>query len=226
MDHAQLMDAMKSRHAVRRYTDQVIPEDVRAELAAAIARGNAESGLNIQAVYDEPEGFRGGMAHYGSFRGVRNYLVLVGQTGTDLDTTCGYYGQRIVLLAQYLGLNSCWVGLTYNKRKIQAEIGEDEKMALVIALGYGENTGKPHKSKPLEDLGRVRGGAAMPDWFRRGTEAASLAPTGLNQQKFLFELDGDAVRATTGSGAYTRVDLGIVKYHFEIGADSPDWHWA
>ena len=43
-----------------------------------------------------------------------------------------------------------------------------------------------------------------------------LAPTAMNQQKFLFELNGDKVSAkVSGFGFYTKIDLGIVKYHFE-----------
>jgi hypothetical protein len=48
-------------------------------------------------------------------------------------------------------------------------------------------------------------------------EAALLAPTAMNQQKFYFELqpNGD-VKVTCGKGFYTKLDIGIVKYHFEI----------
>lgn len=57
----------------------------------------------------------------------------------------------------------------------------------------------------------------MPDWFEKGIEAALLAPTAMNQQKFVFELKGDDVRAkVSGFGFYSKVDLGIVKYHFEV----------
>ena len=55
----------------------------------------------------------------------------------------------------------------------------------------------------------------MPDWFARGMEAVLLAPTAMNQQKFYFTLEGDRVRARAGRGFLTKMDLGIVKYHFE-----------
>ena len=65
----------------------------------------------------------------------------------------------------------------------------------------------------------------MPAWFRSGMEAALLAPTATNQQKFLLTLDGNAVQAEATGGFYSKVDLGIVKYHFEIGAGTDHFTW-
>lgn len=38
------------------------------------------------------------MAHYGSFRNVRNYLVLAGNPSPELEERCGYYGERLLHL--------------------------------------------------------------------------------------------------------------------------------
>ena len=65
----------------------------------------------------------------------------------------------------------------------------------------------------------------MPDWFKSGVEAELLAPTAMNQQKFLFSFDGNRVSAKAGMGFYTKVDLGIVKYHFEVGAGTENFEW-
>ena len=94
----------------------------------------------------------------------------------------------------------------------------------MIALGYGETEGVAHKNKPIESLCKVNG--PMPEWFRKGMEAAMLAPTSMNQQKFHFTLDGNTVIAKAGLGFYTKLDLGIVKAHFEIGAENTDWKWG
>ena len=86
----------------------------------------------------------------------------------------------------------------------------------VIAIGYGKTGGVEHRSRPMSELCRVQGD--MPEWFRKGMEAAMLAPTAVNQQKFLFTLDNDTVTAERTGGMYSLVDLGIVKYHFEVGS--------
>ena len=63
-------------------------------------------------------------------------------------------------------------------------------------------------------------------WFEKGVQAALLAPTAVNQQKFLFTLVNDhTVRVEAGWGLYTEVDLGIVKYHFELAAGD-HFEWA
>jgi hypothetical protein len=218
-----LTEAMVSRHSVRQYLDKAIEPEIIDKLQAEIQLCNQESGLHIQLVTNDPKAFDGFLAHYGNFRGVQNYFALVGKKGNMLEETCGYYGERLVLYAQKLGLNTCWVALTYSKSKDAFKIGQGEKLSVIIALGYGENQGTAHKSKAIEQVTNVTG--TMPDWFRKGVEAALLAPTATNQQKFTITLNGDTVSIKPGVGFYTKLDSGIVKYHFEIGAGTENFRW-
>lgn len=207
-----VLDIMKARHSVRQYTDRLIEADKRAALDALAVQINEEGGLHIQVIYDEPACFDSLMAHYGKFSGVSNYIALVGKKSAGLDELVGYHGERLVLKAQELGLNTCWVGMTHGKSK--AEIGKGEKLACLISLGYGKTQGEPRKSKPASEVCNCPEGA--PEWFLAGVEAALLAPTAMNQQKFFFELCEDgSVRATCGRAFYSKMDLGIAKYHFE-----------
>ncbi len=205
------LEVMKTRHSVRQYTDKPIENEKRDVLNKLTSEINAKSGLHIQIVYDEPKCFDSFMAHYGKFSGVKNYIALVGKKTSDLDEKLGYYGEKLVIAAQELGLNTCWVALTHGKSIAKIEKGE--KMVCLISLGYGAVNGVEHKSKPVSEVSNYKNG--MPEWFKDGVEAALLAPTAMNQQKFYLELDGDKVTAKCGSGFYTKLDLGIVKYHFE-----------
>lgn len=212
-----VVQAMKERHSVRAYTERKIEGDVRAELEKVIRECNEESGLHIKGVFDEPQGFKSMMAHYGKFRNVNNYIVLAGEKESNLEEKCGYYGEKIVLRAQQLGLNTCWVAMSYNKKNAKKQIEPGDKLCLVISIGYGETQGVPHKSKSIEDVVATKGN--MPDWFRKGVEAALLAPTAINQQKFVFGMkDGKPAIKISGRGFYTKVDLGIAKYHFEAAS--------
>ena len=208
----EILEIMQRRHSVRQYTDRAIEPEKRAVLDALTQEINRKAGLSIQIVYDDPKCFDSFMAHYGKFTGVRNYIALIGKKSPKLDEALGYYGEELVLRAQELGLNTCWVALTHGKSK--AVVGKGEKEVCLIALGYGVTQGVEHKSKPLQELCACT--EPMPEWFRSGMNAAMLAPTAMNQQKFCFALlpDGN-VKATCGSGFYTKLDLGIVKYHFE-----------
>lgn len=217
-----LSEAMNERHSVRQYTDRPLDEAAISALRQEIDDCNKESGLHIQLVTNEPKAFDGFMAHYGKFSGVTNYIAMIGSKGPTLDEKCGYYGERLVLLAQQLGLNTCWVAMTYSKIKTAFEVRSGEKLCIVIAIGYGQTQGVPHKSKAF---GEVAQGDA-PDWFQKGVEAALLAPTAMNQQKFMFIQKDNRVSVKAGMGFYAKIDLGIVKYHFEAGAGKDGWEWS
>ncbi len=219
-----LLEAISARHSVRKYADRKIEGEALSELKKEIDWCNEKSGLHIQLCHNEPNAFSGMAARYGRFRNVRNYIALVGKKEAGLEEKCGYYGEKIVLRATELGLNTCWVAGTYRKKKAAATVAEGEKLLIVIAIGYGEDNGAPRKTKSIEQLSRA--GGPLPDWFHRGVEAAQLAPTAINQQKFLFELNGDTVKATAGNGFFTKIDLGRAKDHFEIGAGEGGWKWA
>ena len=171
-----LTEAMKGRHSVRQYTDQPLNEAVISALQKEIDACNQESGLHIQLVTNEPKAFDGFMAHYGKFSGVTDYIAMIGKKGPTLDETCGYYGERLVLLAQQLGLNTCWVAMTYSKIRTAFEVRSGEKLCIVIAIGYG--------------------------------------------------LKDNQVSVKAGMGFYAKIDLGIVKYHFEVGAGETGWEWG
>lgn len=218
-----ILEAMQQRHSVRQYTDQPIDEETLEALRTEIEACDQEGGLSIQLVTNEPKAFDSFMAHYGKFSGVTNYIALVGRKSADLDEKCGYYGERLVLKAQQLGLNTCWVAMTYKKIPGAFKVENGEKLTVVIAIGYGKAQGVEHKAKSAEQVSNVS--AETPDWFKAGVEAALLAPTAMNQQKFTLTYDNDKVSAKAGNGFYTKIDLGIVKYHFEIGAGHEKLSW-
>ena len=220
-----LLQAMQERHSVRSYTDKPIEGEVKEKLAAKIAQCNAESGLHIQLVLDEPNAFDSAMAHYGKFSGVKNYIAMIGKTDKDLQEKCGYYGEELVLFAKTLGLGTCWVALTYKKISAAYTLDEGEKLVLVIAIGHGANDGTPHTNRPRNEVAEAPVNA--PSWFWEGIEGALLAPTALNQQKFRFILTGgNTVKAEAGRGFYSKIDLGIAKYHFELFAGKQNFEWA
>ena len=219
-----LKEAIVARHSVRQYQEKAIEAEIIKRLNEEIALCNQEGGLHIQLVLDEPHAFTGGMVKYGNFKGVRNYLAMVAPKGADEKV--GYYGERLVLLAQTLGLNSCWVGMSVGKQPDRYTIADGEKLHCVIALGYGANQGVQHPLRPMEKS--IKASVPLPDWFRRGMEAAILAPTAVHQQKFELELLDDhtlAARARFSLVGWAKLDLGIVKYNFEVAAGKENFSW-
>ena len=207
-------EANDARHSVRVYKDFPIPEEIRKQLDDFTENCNKEGNLHIFIRYNDADGFDSRLAHYGSFRNVKNYLVLAGIIQDDFDIRCGYYGEKIALYAQQLGLNTCWAALTFNKKLVKKLIPDGETLCMVIALGYGETAGIPHKSKKYSEVVSIAD--SQPEWFQEGVEAALKAPTAMNQQKFQFVCFNEKVVARIkGIGSFTKVDLGIVAYHFE-----------
>ena len=222
-----LHEAIKVRHSVRQYLNKPIEAEKIAQLQALIDESNRKAGLHMQLVTNEPKAFAQGMAKYGKFSGISNYIAMVCKKGDD--TALGYYGEQVVLLAQSLGLNTCWVGLTFSKQPDSYEVRSDEHLVCLVPVGYSANQGIQHPQKKTID--DVAEGKPFPDWFVRGVEAALLAPTAVNQQLFRFILhDINKVEAkkafslTNGLG-YAPIDLGIAKCHFEIGAGKENFEW-
>lgn len=211
----EMLELMRQRHSVRQYKDKKIEREKQDALTVLIEQINQKEKLHIQIFFDEPKCFNSIISHYGSFHGVQNYVALVGPKGPDLEEKLGYFGERIVLKAQELGLNTCWVAINHGKSS--AVIGKGEKQVCLIALGYGQTDGVAHKIKSVRQVSNYR--PDMPAWFLQGVEAALLAPTAVNQQRFYFTLLPDgSVKASSGKGFYTKLDFGIVKCHFEAVA--------
>jgi len=214
----EIKEAIRDRHSVRQYRDIPIPEDQVNALEKLIAEINEESGLHMQLITDDPACFQSFLAHYGKFTNVKNYIAVVGPKSLpDLEETAGYYGEKAVIAAQMMGLNTCWVAGTYSRGKCKADKEAGEKILCVIALGYGENQGVKHRSKPLKKLCAVAE-EDMSDWFRTGVKAAMMAPTAINLQRFYITLEGDEPVITATAGGMAKIDLGIVKYNFEAAS--------
>lgn len=225
-----LLEAIDARHSVRRYISRPLEREVVDCLRAKIDECNSKGNLHIQLVLNEKKGFSGMLA-YGSFSGVENYIVMAGRRADDLDERVGYYGEQIVLLAQQLGLGTCWAGLSYRKVKGAYALDSEEKVACMISLGYPDDAGRKHKCKSVEDVSNAS--VSTPEWFEQGVRAALKAPTAVNQQKFYIEYAGVkdgrhcvCARRLFSMVGYTSMDLGIVKLHFEIGAGKDNFEWV
>lgn len=216
----QIIDTIPVRHSVRRFLDKPIHEAKAAQLQYVIDGCNRDFGTHIQLVLQDPEVF----AKQKQFSHAVNYIALVANKKADLQEALGYCGQMLVLKAQAIGLNTCWAAATYRKRKVKASVRKGEKLYAVIAIGCGEDPGKLHKERPMEK--RMRAAEPIPDWFLNGMDAAMLAPTALHRQSFLFTLEENNRVRLKSKGVCKKLNAGILKYHFELGAGKDHFQWA
>ena len=209
-------EAIIARHSVRNYKDQQIDAQTVALIQEKVKELNEASGLHLQFMEDAGDTYNRFLSKTMGLGSVPSVIVCVGPDTEDLDRKIGYYGEKLVLYLQQLGLNSCWTG-TFNKKNTGALIRDGERLVITIATGYGQDQGKAHRSKTIGQV--TEGKKEGPEWFIEGVRMALLAPTAINQQKFTIRLnEDDTVEFIDHKGPFSQVDLGIVQCHFEIGA--------
>ena len=208
--------AIEERHSVRNYLDKKIEQAKIAKLQGFIKACNEEGNLHLQFCEDAGNTYNKLLNKAMGLGSAPSVIACVGPDDESLEERIGYYGEKIVIFAQRMGLNTCWAG-TFNKKNIPANVEDGERLVISIAIGYGADQGKPHKSKDWEQV--ATGKNIERFWFVCSVEVALLAPTAMNQQKFEIRLNEDGtVSFIDKGGVFSKVDLGIVKYHFEVGA--------
>lgn len=228
-----LLEAIDVRRSVRAYSPEPISPAQREELGKLIRQLNRREGLDLRLICGDPAPFKSLAKTYGILTGVRNYFLLAGPAGRPrLAERCGYCGEQLVLTAAAMGLATCWVGGTYDKRSCGSALPPDRELVCVIALGH------PRKSSPRDQLVRAvaarksksarelaEGLDRAPDWFARGVAAVERAPSAMNRQpvRFIWREDGAVQARTTEDTVFSPVDLGIAKLHFELGAHGGTW---
>jgi len=217
-----LKEAMELRHTVRNYKDMPLSDVIIASLTRRIEENNKMFGLHIRLKTNDASVINPALRLVFA-KGVKNYLVMQGPDTPSLDEKLGFCGADMMLYAQTLGLNTWWIGVTFNRQKLNDEAGKD-KVIGVIAIGYGNTQGRQHKSKSYNEVAEYHG-LSTPDWFKNGVTAALLAPTAMNKQNFHIFGDGLLVEITCDNGAFTGADLGLVKYHFALGAGTSNFRW-
>ncbi len=210
------LEAIYERHSVRQYKPDRIEEDKVKELKAKIDELNLEGDLHLQFIEDAGKTYNKLLNAVSGLGSAPSVIACVGKDSEDLDRRVGYYGEKLVLFAQTLGLNTCWTG-TFNRKNTEADIPEGYRLVICIAIGYGKDGGRVRKSKNASQVSEAAGERL--EWFDKGVEAALLAPTAINQQKFMIRLGvDDKVEFIDKGGVLSQVDIGIVKCHFEIGS--------
>lgn len=213
--------AMEERHTVRKFKDEPLSKAVIDALQKQIDAANNAYGTGILLITNRENAINP-LVRLLMTRNVKNYFILGGKAGPDLDVRIGEASTDLMLACQKLGLNTWFVGGTWNHKPVMEE-APDEKVLGILAVGYGENQGKPHKSKTFDQVCHYEG--EMPQWFVNGVRASMLAPTALNKQAYMFSGKGDEVSLFVDDGTFSGVDRGILMRFFELGAGRENFHW-
>lgn len=218
----KMKEAMHTRHTVRQFTGTPLSETEKSSLNERVKELNENLSLAICLIESEktPLNLMGKVILRG--KGVCSYFVLAADDREGVDETLGYASSDLVLFAQTIGLNTWWMGGTFNRKFVSGFV-PGKKLVGIVAVGHGETQGVPHKSKAPQEVSSYNGEA--PEWFKNGVDAALLAPTALNRQLFMITGNGNKVSITYKSGPMSDLDRGIVKHHFELGAGKENFEW-
>ena len=211
------IDAIRERHSVRTYDPVKIEKGKIEKILGKIDEINKEGNLSFKFLEDAGNTYNRLTNKVLGLGSAPSVIICAGKENTKdpLEERVGYYGEKLVLFIQELGLNTCWTGI-FNKEEVSKHVDKDDHLVLCIAVGYGQTQGKPHKSKRPDQV--TSGKGEKPYWFNKGVEMALLAPTAMNQQRFEIRYNEDgSVTFIDKGGPFSKVDLGIVRYHFEIG---------
>lgn len=224
-------EAIKNRRSRRKFETTPIDKSKLKDLNELISKINEESKMNIQLIEDGSKILNGFRASYGMISGKMSVVALIGnEHDKDLKEKAGYYGEYIVLEAVSLGLGTCWVGGTFNKKKCNSmiEINDNENLVCIIAIGNVKSE-KSYKEKLLARSGNNKkafdeilldGAEDAPEWIENGINMAIMAPSAMNKQPVGYSYRKGVVNSffiKNGLG-YEEVDSGISMAHFEIGA--------
>ena len=229
-----LQEAIELRRSRRKYlTTPIAPATIQS-LEGLARECSVAANARIELVWNNDSAWNGISRSYGMFSGVSNYAGLIAKKG-DLAAVerLGYYGELLLLHAVALGLGTCWVGGSFDRKRCPFLLAEDEMIYCAIAVGNtAEQNSKrenliqrmtPRHSKSAEDM--IRADAPVPQWVAAGMQAVCKAPSAVNRQPVLFTLKKGKVTAhiekETDTG--TVFDLGIAKLHFELGAGQGSW---
>lgn len=225
----QYLKAIDERCSRRTYINKEIELEKVNLLQNRIKELNEMSGLNLQLQLNGPELFKGFSSSYGMLKGVQAYFALVGvKDDQDLLEKVGYFGEILTLEATALGLGTCWIGGTYDRKLCEKliDLNENEELVAIIAVGYTPvdktlkekmiSTLSHRKTKTVEQMYSSTG--SVPNEFIDGMKAVQKAPSALNKQPIKFHYaNGVVTTSILNSLGYENIDLGIAKLHFEIG---------
>lgn len=223
--------AILQRTSRRTYQKREIEPDKAARINRLIEEINEESGLHIQFVDNGNQLLSGFRASYGLISGMPSLIALAGNAkDPDLKRKVGYYGEFIVLECVSLGLGTCWISGTYDRRECMKsiEMSEDEDLVCVIAVGNAAE----NKSVKEQLVSRLNGrkqtfdelltekDSSLPLWVASGIEAARLSPSAVNGKPigYRFRDDQLTVFIAKKNHGVEEVDLGISMANFQIGA--------
>lgn len=228
--------------SVRDFKEKAIEEECFNEIESYIKKSKKllpEVNIELKIFNNEEtyEKLKNVAGYNGHMIKAPSYAVILSDVKRGYIENSGYIGERLILKARDLEIDSCWV--TFNDSDIikeKLDISSNKEITAIIALGYAIDKNIKNKSGS-ERLG-VEKIVYMDKWGintsideleERGLldafSYARMAPSTLNRQPWRFIIDGGniilAVKKDDFTSNYERgIDAGIAMLYFGLIIDT------
>lgn len=236
--HKRWYDAIERRHSRRKFENKALKPKNLKELSTVCEKFQPFPDARSVLVTENPEQvFRGAIGSYGKIKGAPAFIAFIGDTESDVvNEHIGYTGEGIILEAEAMGLNTCWVGGLFKPDVVASMVSmsDDEKVYAVTPVGYAPDRmtleerlmagfGLTSRRKTLSKLCIGIRQSDWPRWLKPTLEAARQAPSRMNRQPWRFHVEKDSIaiavnRNTVDADSVTseRLCCGIAMLHIEV----------
>ncbi len=238
-------DLIQQRTSIRKYSDRMVDKEMLQELLE-FAKQFDNDKYTFQIVdYSLTQNEK--ISTYGLIQNAKTFVVGIGSPtlGSDNDTAISFGAdfEKIILKATELGMNTCWLGMSYSEDKLRdlLKIGRDRRIVMASPLGYSAGRRGMEKitrflikadqriaadllffenefGKPLRNY--------LKEDYKQVLEMVRLAPSAGNSQPwrvvqsqdgydFYVELKAFYDRLKDKRIDFAYNDMGIAKMHFE-----------
>ena len=237
-------EAVTKRYSVRNYLDKEIEEEKIKAIEAFIASLDNPFGkkVNFHFLFRNDMNEEQRLGTYGVIKGAKNFIGTTIKLEPRTLEALGYEFETLVLYLAHLGLGTCWLGGTFDRKGFANAMNVNEGELLPIITPYGYAAEKKHikeiamrkmikadKRKDWKELFYKKdfsspltkdgaGELAFP------LEMLRLGPSASNKQPWRIIVDGRTLhfykhREPGYSKAFPydiqRVDMGIAAAHFD-----------
>ena len=232
-----IIEAIKQRESVRNYTGQRLSAEQISKIEDFIKANKAPFGINarIEFICAKTEEKATKLGTYGFISGAADYLALIYEDAPLADEGSAYLFEQVVLFCTQLGLGTCWLGGSFNRKdfKTQIALQENEKIRIVSPIGYKSDKTRfidsLLKPKKVRNNPRKAFGAIFFDKdfsvpltedkagiYAQPLEMVRLAPSANNKQSWRVVFDNGILHFyKTPSSGFSGIDMGIALCHFE-----------
>lgn len=133
--------AVRKRTSVRNYADQTIEAEKIQAIASFIDSLDNPFGKKVHFHFLDPSELKDqpNLGTYGVIKGASRYIGASIQDEPMALEALGYEFETVILYLAHLGLGSCWLGGTFNRKGFAAamDIGEHTLFPAITPYGYG-----------------------------------------------------------------------------------------